>query len=215
MGMYDITRVWMTWSTREAILAPQMQIIEVAPFFRICLQHNAHPAECFSDVHLQSASRDKYTDLKQYVRLWEKVLLAEAAERSVDDSQIGILFDVTLKWPKLVIPKNCLDEVYYEPKGCLELVLPQNVVQDSAPFLKVHIGDMMCVRYGTKKNSNVRAVFHMVVSAKKKSKPSSNSGITLQLKVISAKNCRISDKMLSLIKEKCEVQVITMSSSYQ
>ena len=215
MGMYDITRVWMTWSTREAILAPQMQIIEVAPFFRICLQHNAHPAECFSDVHLQSASRDKYTDLKQYVGLWEKVLLAEAAERSVDDSQIGILFDVTLKWPKLVIPKNCLDEVHYEPNGCFELVLPQNVVQDSAPFLKVHIGDMMCVRYGTKKNSNVRAVFHMVVSAKKKSKPSTNSGITLLLKVISAENCRISDKMLSLIKEKCEVQVITMSPSYQ
>ena len=220
MGMYDITRVWMTCSTREAILAPQIQIIEVAPFFRICLQHNAHPAECFSDIHLQSASRDKYTDVKQYVGLWEKVLLAEAAERSVDDSQIAILFDVTLKWPKLIIPENCLDEVYYEPDGFVELVPPQNEVQNSESFLKVHVGDMMCIRYGTMNNANVRAVFHMVVSDKRKDKkrendPNTSCDVTLLLKAINAENCRISDKMRSLIKEKCEVQVITMSPSYQ
>ena len=213
MDMNDITRVWMTWSTRDAILAPQIQMVEIAPFLRICVQHNTHPAECFSESQLQHASKEKYCNLQEYVALWEKVLLAEAAQQSVNDSQMGILFDVTLKWPELVIPKNCLDDIYYVPKGFIELTMPQNIIENVMPFLKVHIGDMLCVRYGTEKNSDIRAVFHMVVS--KSYDDTDTQTHTLFLKVIGEDNCRISDKMRSIINEKCEVQVISMSPSYQ
>ena len=143
-------------------------------------------------------------------------MLAEAAERSVNDSHLAILFDVTLEWPELVIPKNCLDDIYYVPNGFIELSMPQNIIESTKPFLKVHVGDMLCVRYGTKKNSGIRAVFHMVVSkivhVKSKSDEDKDK---LLLKVIGEDNCRISDKMRSIIKEKCEVQAISMSPSYQ
>ena len=214
MDMNDMTRVWMTWSTRDAILAPQIQMVEIAPFLRVCVQHNTHPAECFSESQLRQASKEKYCNIQEYVALWERVLLAEAAERSVKDSHLAIIFDVPLEWPELVIPKNCLDDIYYVPKGFIELAMPQNIIESTKPFLKVHVGDMLCVRYGTKKNSDIRAVFHMVVSKIFHVKSKNDKEILL-LKVIGEDNCRISDKMRSIIKEKCEIQVISMSPSYQ
>ena len=203
MDVYDIVKVWMTWSTREAILAPQLQLIEVTPFFRICLQHNAHPAECFSDSHLKNASKERYTDLKEYVHLWEKVLLAEAAERSVNDNRSGIFFDVKLNWGQLVSCKTIdgthNEGVYFE--------LP-STISEAKPFLKVHVGDLMCVRYGTKKSSTVRAVFHLVVANNKHNK--------ITLKHVNRDNVFISDKIKPLLeRERCEIQVISMSPSYQ
>ena len=209
MDMYDVVRVWMTWSTREAILSPQLQLIEIAPLFRICLQHTAHPAECFSDPNLKNASKTQYADMKEYVKLWEKVLLAEAAERSVGDSQINILFDVKLEWPKVTIP-SMIDETHYEPTGEIKLVFPEDIAK---PFFMVHVGDLMCIRYGTQKNSDARAVFHMVVVAKKPIEGSSDT--TYLLKVIGRDNCRISEKMKPLLVNDCEIQVTTMSPSYQ
>ena len=211
LDVYDIVKVWMTWSTRQAILSPQLQLLEITPFFRICLQHNAHPAECFSDSHLTNASKECYTDLKEYVHLWEKVLLAEAAERSVNDNRSGILFDVKLNWGKLAIPET-IDALHYEPKGSIRLNLP-STINEARPFLKVHVGDLMCVRYGTKKTSSIRAVFHLVVT-NYESKENENTVMTL--KHVSADNVLISEKMKEAVEnEKCEIQVISMSPSYQ
>lgn len=210
MEVYDVVKVWMTWSTREAILSPQLQLIEIAPFFRICLQHNAHPAECFSDSHLDNASKKQYTDLNEYVKLWEKVLLAESAERSVADNHGEIIHDVNLEWPNLAIPKK-IDETHYEPTGYVKLALPDAVDKETNPFFKVHVGDLMCVRYGTQLGSNVRAVFHLVVTESK----SDGSNVTLLLKVVSRDNCKISERMKPLLHDKCEIQVIAMSPSYQ
>jgi superfamily I DNA and/or RNA helicase/exoribonuclease R len=207
MDVYDVVKVWMTWSTHQAILSPQLQLVEIAPFFRICLQHNTYPAKCFSDTCLKNASKKCYTNLQEYVHLWEKVLLAEAAERSVNDNRTGILYDVKLNWEKVVIPKR-IDASHYEPKGCVKLVLPFTISKAAKPFLKVHVGDLMCVRYGTQKNSTVRAVFHLVVTDKEKQ--------TFLLKSVSKDNTQISERMKPLIEnEKCEVEVITMSPSYQ
>lgn len=204
----DVVKVWMTWSTREAVLSPQLQLIEITPFFRICLQHNAHPAECFSDLCLENASKTHYSDLDEYVCLWEKVLLAEAAERSVNDNRTAIIRDVKLNWPDLVVPER-IDETHYEPKQCISLVLPSSA--ESSPFLKVHVGDLMCVRYGTHKDSNVRAVFHMVVAGHRDECESAK----FFLKSVGKDQCRLSERMKPLIHDSCEIEVISMSPSFQ
>ena len=216
IDMYDVINIWMTWSTREAILSPQLQLLEITPFLRVCLQHNSHPAECFSDVSLKNASKERYTDLNEYVHLWEKVLLAEAAKRSVGDSQISILYDVKLKWPDVKLPEQ-LDGIHYEPTGPFELLLSASFDRETKPFFKIHVGDFMCVRYGTKKNSNIRAVFHMVVTGKRNENNDDpeNKDIILLLKAVGRENCKVSEQMKSLCKEKCEIQVLTMSPSYQ
>ena len=203
MDLNDVVKVWMTWSSREAILSPQLQLIEITPFFRICLQHNAHPAECFSDSCLVNASKSHYSDLDEYVSLWEKVLLAEAAERSVNDNRTAIICDVKLNWPELVVPER-IDETHYEPKKSISLVLPE-----VSPFLKVHVGDLMCIRYGTHKDRNVRAVFHMVVAGH------SDESETFFLKSVGKDQCRLSERMKPLINDSCEIEIISMSPSYQ
>ena len=207
LAVYDLVKVWMTWSTRESILSPQLQLLEITPFFRICLQHNAHPAECFSDTNLTNASKIHYTNLKEYVSLWEKVLLAEAAERSISDNRSGTFYNVKLIWEHLV-DSNDIDAVHYEPRdGMIYCQLP-SVMEKSKPFLEVHVGDFICVRYGTAKYSTTRAVFHLVVTHSKDEQ--------LHLKSVGKDNARISERMKQMIQtETCEMQVISMSPSYQ
>ena len=220
IAAYDTIKVWMTYSNREAILSPKLQLLELAPKVHICLEHNSHPAECFSDPILESASRKFYNNIQEYVQLWEKVLLAEGSERSVKEGQPVIIHDVTLKWPRLGVPPNCIDETYYEPQGNIVLELPSKFQKENSEFFRIRVGDMICARYGTDPHSETRAVFHMVVSAVPQAEEMTESDQTLevQMKFIGKQNCRVSEKMKCILESgsaKCEVQLVTMSTSYQ
>ena len=220
IATYDTIKVWMTYSNREAILSPKLQLLELAPKVRICLEHNSNPAECFSDPILRNASRKFYNNIQEYVQLWEKVLLAEGSEKSVKEGQPLIIHDVTLKWPKLVLPSNCMDEIYYEPQGNIVLELPAKFQEKNSEFFRIRVGDMICARYGTDPRSETRAVFHMVVSAVPPAEKVSESDENpkVQMKVIGKQNCRVSEKMKYMLESgsaKCEIQLVTMSTSYQ
>ena len=213
MDTYDLIKVWMTWSTREGILSPALQLIEIAPFFRICLQHNAQPAESFSDLNLSNASRKSYADLIEYVSLWEKVLLAEAAERSVRDNRTAIIYGANIDWrnSKLSIPDE-IGASHYEPKGPIYLILPSAIIDRAKPFFKIGVGDMVCVRYGTMKNSKIQAVFHFVITCIEKY----GAGERALLGSFGKENVTISEKMKPCVEnEECEVQIIYMSKSYR
>ena len=216
MDVYDLIKVWMTWSTREGILSPAVQLIEIAPFFRICLRHNSHPAECFSDSHLINASKQCYTDLNEYVKLWEKVILAEAAERSVRDNQTSIIYGAKVDWGEgnLIVPEE-IDAAHYELEGSVHLIVPSAVIARAEPFFKLSVGDMICVRYGTKKGSNTHAVFHFVVTGLEKDNQATERA-RATLGSFGRENVRVSEKMKQYIeKEECEIQVIYMSPSYR
>ena len=220
IATYDTIKVWMTYSNREAILSPKLQLLELAPKVRICLEHNSNPAECFSDPILRNASRKFYNNIQEYVQLWEKVLLAEGSEKSVKEGQPVIIHDVTLKWPKLVLPSNCMDEIYYEPQGNIFMELPAKFQEKNSEFFRMRVGDMICARYGTDPRSETRAVFHMVVSAVPQAEEMTESDQTLevQMKFIGKQNCRVSEKMKCILESggaKCEIQLVTMSTSYQ
>ena len=220
IATYDTMKVWMTYSNREAILSPKLQLLELAPKVHICLEHNSHPAECFSDQILRNASRKFYNNIQEYVQLWEKVLLAEGSEKSVKEGQPVIIHDVTLKWPKLILPSNCMDEIYYEPQGNIVMELPAKFQEENSEFFRVRVGDMICARYGTDPHSETRAVFHMVVSAVPTTEKMSESdeNPTVQMKFIGKQNSRVSEKMKCMLESgsaKCEIQLVTMSTSYQ
>ena len=215
IDLNDVVKVWMTWSSREAILSPQLQLIEITPFFRICLQHSAHPAECFSDSRLVNASKPHYSDLKEYISLWEKVVLAEAAEISVNDNRTAIIRDVKLIWPDLVISER-IDETDYEPQDFINLAIPAS--DELSLFFKVHVGDLMCIRYGTHKDSNVRAVFHMVIAGRGDDGCEDDECepcTTVLLKSVGKDQCRLSERMKSLIHENCEIEIISITPSYR
>ena len=212
---HDVLRVWMTRSMRKELISPTIQMVEISPLVRICVQHNTHPAECFSDQNLSNASRKFYSDISEYVHLWEKVLLAEAAEKSVKDSKQVIIHDVQLEWPCLSVPSNCIDEEYYQPNDSIVLALPEKYVESCSEFIKFNVGDLVCVRYGTDPNSEVRAVFHMVIHKIQHDEDNDSQPCKLWMKFVGEHNCKISEEMRMVLKNKCELQLISLSSSYQ
>ena len=212
---HDIIRVWMAKSMGRSLIAPAIQLIEVSPLVHICVQHNSHPSECFSDVNLSYASRKFYSDISEYVQLWEKVVLAEAAETSVRDSNQVIVHDVTLQWPRLSIPSNCIDEEYYQPTDSVTLILPEKYVDNCSEFIKFNEGDLVCARYGTDPHAETRAVFHMVVHKIQYEEEDETRPSKVWMKFIGDNNCRVSEKMKTILGTKCELQLISLSTTSQ
>ena len=156
LGSNSIVRVWLGQTfRREPILSSSLQLMEVAPELQICLQHNEHPAECFSDTEFCQASKATYTSLNEYVSLWEKVLLAEVAQDSVlsRENRFIILKEVPLQWPTLKIPDKSTGD-YYLPQDPIMLTIPP----ESRTFIQYNMlinpGDLVCVRYDIKITGN-------------------------------------------------------------
>ena len=212
----DVLKVWMTWSIREYVISPAIQLVELSPLLRICVQHNSHPAECFSDPNLKQASKAVYASIEEYIDLWKAVLLAEAAEKSVKECQPVIIRDVHLEWPDLVISKQCLDQHYYVPARPVIMVFPAEFVSQCYEYFKVSIGDLVCVRYGYDPHHQARAVFHFVVH-RVVGNPNKEERVEIQMECIGDVNCQVSEKMKLMLASDAyaEVQLITLSSSYR
>ena len=214
----DALKVWLTWTMREPVISPAIQLVEVSPLLRICVQHNSHPAECFSDLNLALASKKEYDTLGEYVDLWKKVLLAEAAPKSIRESQPNIIQDVVLKWPELVIPEECFEEVCYVPKDSVKMILPVGFIEHCYEFFDIRVGHLICVRYGyNPKKSGVRAVYHFVVHHVTEFESKAPKEVIVSMEPIGKWNCRVSEVMKKEFESNppCEVQVIPLSVSYR
>ena len=227
LGSNSIVPIWLGQTLlHEPILTPCLQLMEVAPELRICLQHNTHPAECFSDPHFGQASKAVYASLNEYVTLWEKVYVAEVAHNSVHYSRnlLVMLKDVPLQWPQLKIPENSIDE-YLIPDGPILL----KILPEKRCFLmygiQINVGDLVCVRYGVKKEQ-CKAVYHFVVidvfedeESFKKDSEENQLPLMIAMKPISRPSCRVSQKMAATLirhhQPTCEMQVINIQESLQ
>ena len=221
LGSNTIIPVWFGQTlVREPILTPCLQLMEVVPELRICLQHNTHPAECFSDPQLYQASKGKYASLQEYVKLWEKVYLAEVAYDSVHyrGKHLRILKDVPLQWPTFV--DNPTDE-YYAPDGPVTLEIPFEKRMFFKYSILINVGDLVCVRYDVKKKQ-CRAVYHFVVTdayEKKMGKTERKDlPFVLEMKHFGRGSCHVSQKMKDVLqkyKPTCEMQVVNVQESHQ
>ena len=231
LGSNSIVSVWLGQTLlREPIISPCLQLIEVAPELRICLQHNKHPAECFSDTQLEQASRKQYESLEEYIKLWKKVFLAEAAENSVitHDKQLTLLKDVPLKWPKLTMPETSTED-YVIPHNREPVMF--TIPPESNHFLeyniKINPGDLVCVRYSVKVGGEeCKAVYHLVVrnvyeveEGKKlmRKKKKGDLPLVIEMENISRNSCQVSSKMANVLKQNppCELQIINLQESYK
>ena len=141
----------------DYILSPCIQLLEVAPMLNVCVQHSTNPASCFSTPVLSDASRLQYNDISEYIDLWEKVLLAEAAVQSVsDDAEVQLIQNVPLKWPTLQQPSTSLDNIHYSPieqsastekDVGVTLTITDKFIDRCGEYFDFEVGNLVCARY--------------------------------------------------------------------
>ena len=221
---YRMLRVWLSASYARPLLIPTIQLLEVAPFLNICIQHNATPASCFASPILSNASKVKYNSIEEYVSLWEDVVLAEASVQSIKEAEMKIIHDVQLKWPALKQPEASLDDVYFVPDGNIVLHPTDEFLKMSKDFFGFDVGDLICVRYkvplscklfnDTYNNYGLKddkgyAVFHLVVYEV--------DATNVYLKFASPQTTRISAFMKNYLRDDpyCEMQLIPLNVSHR
>lgn len=223
----EVLRVQMSAVRQKASLAPCIQLLEVGPGLSICIQHNDNPAECFTDKLTANASKKTYANIQEYFRFWEQVILAEAAVSSITDSELLLIKDASLIWPKLAMQTESSGQVYYQlhiPDGQLEagacMKLPELFVKSSYDFFKFSEGDLVCVRYNIEEIS-MKFVFHMVVYYVKRLHKEDGElvGLEVYLKFVSQNSNYISSAMKRVLNSdnhpRCEVQLISLSLPFQ
>ena len=216
----DIVTVWLGKSLKECLPTPAIQLMEIAPTVRVCLQHNKNPSLCFSDIQLQKASRDtSYHSIEQYVELWSKVLIAESANESVKTKNLIFIRHAPLKWNEFTRVDNCVDDPYYLPSGVSLVIPPKN--QDSLDFISIKSGDFLCVRYEI--SDSLNAVYHFVVmevkrNEHKKANKKDDEDVVIKMKPQGDYSCRVTENMHQELKkgsQTCEIQLIPMPDSFQ
>ncbi|XP_019860621.1 PREDICTED: helicase with zinc finger domain 2-like [Amphimedon queenslandica] len=210
--------VWLGKSLKECLPTPAIQLMEIAPTVRVCLQHNKNPSLCFSDVQLQKASRDTaYHSIEQYVELWSKVLIAESANESVKTKNLIFIRLAPLKWNKFTRVDNCVDDPYYLPNEVSLVIPPRN--QDSLDFISIKSGDFLCVRYEI--SDSLNAVYHFVVTKVKRNENNKtkkkDEDVIIRMCAEGDHSCRVTENMYQELKkgnQNCEIQIIPMPDSF-
>ena len=213
----EVFNIWLNMRKKKCLPEPIVQIVELSPLFRVCVQHNAHPAYCFSDFFLKQASRPNYRNIREYIDLWQSVLLAEAAVSSVSESQVFILRDAELKWPNFTLcPASSECSFSYMVNGPISLEIPKAYIESMSEYFKVKIGDLICARYGYTGDGDQRQIFHFVIRDVQKADGTEELHITME---ISKQENKVSkDMKLYLTNHQgalCELQIINMSRSHR
>ena len=180
---YKCFKVSLAANFSDYILSPCIQLLEVAPMLSVCVQHSTNPASCFSTPILSHASRIQYNNINEYIDLWEKVLLAEAAVQSVnDDTDVQLIQNVPLKWPKLQQPSASLDNIHYSPieqnvssenNFGVTLAIFDEFLERCGEYFDIEVGNLVCARYNIPLNEQkevegrvveaASAVYHFVI----------------------------------------------------
>ena len=154
---YKCFKVSLAANFSDYILSPCIQLLEVAPMLNVCVQHSTNPASCFSTPILSHASRIQYNNINEYIDLWEKVLLAEAAVQSVsDDAGVQLIQNVPLKWPTLQQSNTSLDNIHYLPieqstsfenDFGVTWTIFDEFVDRCGEYFDIEVGNLVCARY--------------------------------------------------------------------
>ena len=193
---YKCFKVQLAASFSDYILSPCIQLLEIAPMLNVCVQHSTNPASCFSTPILSHASKIQYNNISEYIDLWEKVLLAEAAVQSVsDEAEVKLIKNVPLKWPTLKQPSNSLDNIHYLPieqsavsfakESRVTWVIFDEFVERCGEYFDIEVGNLVCARYniplsGQKEVEgraveSASAVYHFVIDGIDDAPPTTRS----------------------------------------
>ena len=182
---YKCFKISLAANFSDYILSPCIQLLEVAPMLNVCVQHSTNPASCFSTPILSHASKIQYNDINEYIDLWEKVLLAEAAVQSVsDNAEVQLIQNVSLKWPTLQQPSTSLDNIHYIPieqtlstekDFGVTLTVSDKFIRRCGEYFDIQVGNLVCARYNIPLNEEkevegrpvqtASAVYHFVIDS--------------------------------------------------
>uniref|UniRef100_A0A1X7UNX9 RNB domain-containing protein n=1 Tax=Amphimedon queenslandica TaxID=400682 RepID=A0A1X7UNX9_AMPQE len=212
----DIVTVWLGKSLKECLPVPAIQLMEIAPTVRVCLQHNKNPSLCFFVVPLQKASLAAgYHSIEQYVELWSKMLIAESANESVKTKNLIFIRHANLKWNGFTRVDDYIDDPYYKPNNLSLVIPPRN--QDSLDFISIKSGDFLCVRYEI--SDSLNAVYHFAVTSveRESDEKSNQKDIVIRMCAEGDHSCRVTENMYQKLNEgnlTCEIQLIPMPDSF-
>ena len=234
---YKCFNVSLAANFSDYILSPCIQLLEVAPMLNVCVQHSTNPASCFSTPILSHASRIQYNDITEYIDLWEKVLLAEAAVQSVSDcAEVQLIQNVPLKWPTLQLPSTSLDNIHYSPieqsastekDVGVTLTITDKFIERCGEYFNFEVGNLVCARYNVPLNEekevkgrNVQtasAVYHFVIDSisdpDEHNDTLDKSNMIVHLKIISKEAARVSKFMKPYLENSnttCEIQIVPL-----
>ena len=165
---YDSLHAWFGAAQDTALVYPKIQQIEIAPFLKVCIQHNSEPEKCFANISLVNASKKTYEDIDEYMELWGQVVIAENAVSSVRTRDILLLENVYLQWPEL---EYCCDsyagDYYRVPKNEFVIMKPPiDFNRSNIELFDLQRGELLCIQYEVPDKElkiNMGFVFHMFV----------------------------------------------------
>ena len=142
----QVVKVWLRTDTTKYILTPRPQLIELNPDVRICLQHTEDAQSCFTQGAAAAHTKPKYSSIDRYVKTWEELVLAEAADASVQEAQHMVFTDFPLKFSDFQVPEHCFGEEFYEPVGVFA-DLPKEFLKNRNDLFPFACGHFACARY--------------------------------------------------------------------
>jgi exoribonuclease R len=237
INMSEVLHVQLTASRLEYVLSPTLQLVEVGPELRICIQHNHNVSVCFADKLVNDASKRTYNSMEEYFKCWEQVLLYEAVVESLTESELLLIRDVSLEWPELNYECDSLGQASYklvipagEPKAGVVMEIPKEFMTISHDFFTFRVGDLLCIRYDIERNQEkLGFVLHMVIhhidpdprtrTTKQNDRPEK---VNLYLKFVGNNSNFISPQIAELLTLsdtktclKCEIQLLPLTLPFR
>ncbi|MCK5919916.1 MAG: hypothetical protein KAG66_03185 [Methylococcales bacterium] len=94
-----VVQVQVAAELTRGLLTPRLQLFSLTPTLDVCLEHRAHPAQCFAKLTaLTAATSTTYVDEAAYQRRWLPILALEAAETAVASQASAIIHMVSVVW---------------------------------------------------------------------------------------------------------------------
>ena len=91
---FDRVKVQVSSQMSRGILSPAIQLFKVTNQIHVCVEHRSSPTACFAKRPHQRLADAKFSDIKQYVRLWKPVLMMEIVTSAVRDDHVITLFNL-------------------------------------------------------------------------------------------------------------------------
>ena len=143
----QVVKVWLRTDTTSYVLTPRPQLIELNPDVRICLQHTEDAQSCFTQGAAAEHTKLMYSTMDRYVNTWGQLILAEAADASVQEAQHRVFTDFPLQFSDFQVPENCFGEEFYEPVGEISAVLKKSFLKNRYDLFPFNRGHFVCARY--------------------------------------------------------------------
>ncbi|KAI4905327.1 hypothetical protein NFI96_015427 [Prochilodus magdalenae] len=81
----------------QGMMTPTVKLLNVNPFFEVCLEHARNPIVCFFK-NACDPSKDRYRDYEEYQKIWSGICKIDTAYNAVEENNSVILETVKITW---------------------------------------------------------------------------------------------------------------------